>query len=106
MSAPDNGLPRPTGIKSILTKIGAIRPIGILYLLFAALTTMVSIIGLMVINARSNIADPNYWPTLFINLGEEAATASYLATQQATNMPGYLPDAFVFLDSVRNYAMP
>jgi len=97
MSAPDNGLPRPTGL---------IRPTGILYFLYAALTAVVSIIGLMVINARNNIADPNYWPTLFINLGEEAATAAYHATQEATVMPGFLPDSFVFLDSVRNYAMP
>ena len=97
MSAPEKSLPRLTGM---------IRPTGLLYFLYAALTAAASIIGLLVINARSNIADPNYWPSLFINLGEEAATVAYLATQEATIMPGYLPDSFVFLDSIRNYAMP
>jgi len=103
MSTPDKGSPQPHGIFS---KIGAIRSTGVLYVLFAALTAVMSIIGLTVVNARNNLADPNYWPTLFRNLGEAAATDAFRATQQSAIMPEFLPSEFVFLTAVRNQAMP
>jgi len=105
MSTPDNKAQQKS-VADILKKIGIIRPTGILYVLYAALTAMMGIIGTSVMVARSNIADPHYWPVLYNSLGEEAATAAYLATQQATIMPDYMPGGFVFLTAVRDHAMP
>jgi len=88
--------------KFISSNIGT----GILYTICAALTAIVSIIGLRVISARNNIADPNYWPALYHRLGLDAATDAFLATERASVMPAYMPEGFVFLSAVRNYAMP
>jgi len=96
MSAPDQNV----------KKIGLVRLTGVLYILFAALTAAVSIIGLRVISAQRNIADPEFWPALFHRLGLDAATEAFLATEQAANMPGYMPEGFVFLNAVQSYAMP
>jgi len=79
---------------------------GIIYTLFAGLTAFVSITGLRVISAQANIANPNYWPWLYGRLGLEAATDAFRATQQVAIMPAYMPEGFVFLNTVRNYAMP
>jgi len=105
MSASEDKAERKSA-SNFLKKLGIIRPTGILYALYAALTAVLGIIGTGVMNARSNIADPHYWPFLYHRLGEEAATVAYNATQQATIMPDYMPDGFVFLTAVRNYAMP
>jgi len=79
---------------------------GILYTIYAALTAIVSIIGLRVISAQNDIANPNFWPWLYSRLGMEAATEAFRATEQAAIMPSYMPNGFVFLSTVRNYAMP
>jgi len=102
MSTAAKSLTRQKDIK----KVGIIRPIGVLYILFAALTATLGIIGSTVINARRNIADPNYWPSLYHRLGLDAATDRFLATEQMTTMPDYLPDGFVRLPSINDYAMP
>jgi len=106
MSTAVKSLPQQSDIKNILKKIGIIRPTGVLYILYATLTATLGIIGLGVINARQNLANPDYWPSLFHSLGLEAATDAYHATHQAAIMPDFLPDGFVFLNAVQNYAMP
>jgi multiple sugar transport system permease protein len=106
MNATVTSSPPKTGIKAILSKIGIIRPTGILYAMYAALTATMGIMGLRAINAQQNLADPNFWPSLFHRLGEEAATAAFHAEQSSAIMPDFLPDGFVFLTAVRTYAMP
>jgi|GEM_PF-143016 len=106
MSTAVKSLPQQNNIKSISKKISIIRPTGVLYILYAALTATLGIMGLVTINARRNLADPDYWPSLFHSLGLESATDAYNATQQASIMPDFLPDGFVFLNAVQNYAMP
>ena len=106
MSTSEKGSPQANGIKGIIKKVGVIRPTGILYILYAALTAAMGITGLRVINAQRDLANPDFWPSLFNRLGLEAATDAFHATERAAVMPDFLPESFVFLNSVRTYAMP
>jgi len=92
-------------------------PTGVLYILFSALTAVLGTIGLIIMSARNTFASPDFWPSLFYQLGLEGATEAYLAMEQATIMPvmpdipflrafDILPDGFTFFHAARNHVLP
>lgn len=106
MNAPENIELQQKSVSDSKKLTGILRPTGILYVLYAALTAAMGIIGLRVIGAQRNLGDPNFWPSLYHALGLEAATDAFNAAHQTAIMPDFMPSGFVFLNSVRNYAMP
>jgi len=90
---------------------GILLPVGILYILFSALTATLGIIGSRAIDAMNSLPSrEDFWATLYNEIGLEAATEvfneRYAALEHTTVMPDFLPDGFVFLNSVRNNALP